>query len=187
MLVAGLAAWLGGGVLSKRLATLDTEARTEVSGGMRLNIDRDSLKMFEYKPVLGWGLGVFPTVYPKYRSFYTNVFVNEAHNDYLQLLVEMGALGFAVMLWFIVLTYYRAAKKLGNWTKDPNGAFALAAMLGISGIMVHSLVDFNLQIPSNAAFFYVLCFAAAMEPRFSAFSRVRHHRPRPAAEGQLSA
>jgi O-antigen ligase len=187
VLVTGLAAWLGGGALSKRLASIDTEARTEVSGGMRLDIDHDSLKMFAYKPLMGWGLGVFPTVYPKYRTFYTNVFVNEAHNDYLQLLVEMGALGFAVMLWFIVVVYYRGAKKLSNWTKDPNGAITWAAMLGISGIMVHSLVDFNLQIPSNAALFYVLCMVAAMEPRFSAFSRVRHRHPRPEAEGQLSA
>ena len=46
------------------------------------------------KPVLGWGLGTFPVVYPEFRSFYTNFFVNEAHNDYLQLLAEMGLLGF---------------------------------------------------------------------------------------------
>jgi O-antigen ligase len=187
VLVAGLAAWLGGGALSKRLASIDTEARTEISGGMRLDIDRDCLKMFVDKPLLGWGLGVFPTVYPKYRSFYTNVFVNQAHNDYLQLLVEMGGLGFALMLWFVVTAYYRAGKKLDNWEKDFNGALSLAAMLGMSGIMVHSLVDFNLQIPSNAALFYVLCVVAAMEPRFSAFSRVRHRKPRHEAEGQLSA
>jgi len=31
---------------------------------------------------------------------------------------------------------------------------------------VHSLVDFNLQIPANAALFYVLCTVAAMESRF---------------------
>jgi hypothetical protein len=36
-------------------------------------------------------------------------------------------------------------------------------MLGITGILVHSLVDFNLQIPANAALFYVLCVVAAMD------------------------
>jgi hypothetical protein len=39
-------------------------------------------------------------------------------------------------------------------------------MLGITGILVHSFVDFNLQIPANAALFYVWCAIAAMEPRF---------------------
>jgi hypothetical protein len=34
----------------------------------------------------------------------------------------------------------------------------------VSGILVHSAVDFNLQIPANAALFYVLCTLAASEP-----------------------
>jgi hypothetical protein len=39
---------------------------------------------------------------------------------------------------------------------------------------VHSLVDFNLQIPANAMWFYVLCTVAAMEPRFRNHRRERH-------------
>jgi len=49
-------------------------------------------------------------------------------------------------------------------------------MLGISGILVHSFVDFNLQIPANAALFYVLCVVAAMEPRFDVHRRPRGNR-----------
>lgn len=180
IVLLGLLAWLGGGELTKRIASIHPDARSELSGGTRIAIDRDALKMFARKPVLGWGLGTFPEVYPQFRSFYTNFFVNEAHNDYLQLLVEMGALGFAVMLWFLALMYRRAAKKLGNWTSDSNGAVALAAMLGCSGILVHSFVDFNLQVPANAALFYVLCVIAAMEPRFG-LSHRRKPNPDPFA------
>jgi O-antigen ligase len=116
-------------------------------------------------------------VYPRYRSFYTNFFVNQAHDDYVQLLVEMGGLGFAAMLCFLAIVFYRAIPKLKEWWKDPNGAVALAAMLGITGILVHSFVDFNLQIPANAALFYVLCTVAAMRSRFAPFrhTRIRHH------------
>jgi O-antigen ligase len=178
-----LLAWLGGGELSKRIASIQPEARTELSGGMRLDIDRDGLKMFKRKPVLGWGLGVFPNVYPEFRSFYTNFFVNEAHNDYLQLLVEMGALGFATMLWFVVVLYRSAIRKLKNWATDPNGAVALSALLGCTGILVHSLVDFNLQIPANAAFFYVLSVVAAMEPRFGLTRRKSSNRRELVPEG----
>ncbi len=170
VIVIGLLAWLGGGELTSRMASIHTEARRELSGGMRMGINRDGLKMFARKPLLGWGLGVFPDVYPQYRSFYTNFFVNEAHDDYLQLLVEMGALGFATMLWFLLTLYRSAIKKLGNWPEDTNGAVALAAVLGVTGILIHSFVDFNLQIPANAALFYVLCVVAALEPRFG-FSR----------------
>jgi O-antigen ligase len=166
LIVIGLLIWLGGSELANRVASINVEARQELSGGMRTAIDRDGLKMFARKPVLGWGLGVFPDVYPRYRSFYTNFFVNQAHNDYVQLLVEMGTLGFATMIWFIVLLYRSAINKLENWTEDVNGAVALATTIGVTGILVHSFVDFNLQIPANAALFYVLCVVAAMEPRF---------------------
>jgi O-antigen ligase len=182
-LTVGMLTWLGGGELTHRMASMRPDVHPDVSGTMRINIDRDALRMFLHKPVLGCGLGTFPIAYPEYRSFYTNVFVNEAHNDYLQLLVEMGALGFAVMLWFVGISYYRGIKKMRNWTKDPNGGIALAALLGITGIMVHSFVDFNLQIPANAAFFYVLCTVAAMPPRFGSFNRTRRHRRIAEAEG----
>jgi len=173
---AGLLAWLGGGELTKRMASIRTETRAELSGGTRLDITRDGLKMFMRKPVLGWGLGVFPDVYPEFRSFYSDLFVNAAHDDYLQLLVEMGGLGFIVMLWFLVIVYRRAAKRISKWMHDVNGATALAATLGITGILVHSLFDFNLQIPANAALFYVLCAIAAMEPRFGLARRRHSHR-----------
>jgi O-antigen ligase len=118
------------------------------------------------RPFLGWGLGTFPVVYPQFRSFYTNMFVNQAHNDYLQLLVETGLAGFSIALWFLVLVFRQAAGKLRNndWTENATGALTVAALLGCVGILVHSFLDFNLQIPANAALFYVLCAIAASKP-----------------------
>jgi O-antigen ligase len=165
-----LLAWLGGTELADRLASIHSGAQTELSGGTRLTIDRDVLKIFAKKPVLGWGLGTFPEIYPQFSTLYTNLQVGAAHNDYLQLLVETGALGFATMLWFLLTLFCSALKKLKHSSVDTNVAVSLAAALGVTGILIHSLVDFNLQIPANAALFYVLCTVAAMEPRFN-----RHH------------
>ncbi len=175
LVVFGLAAWLGGSELANRMASIRTEAKAEMSGGMRLAIDRDSLHMFLKKPVLGWGLGTFPIAYPQFRSFYTNFFVNEAHNDYLQLLVEMGAVGFATMLWFLVALYRNGLKKLHDWSININGAVTLAALLGCTGILVHSFVDFNLHVPGNAALFYALCMLAVSEPLLRSTPRRRSH------------
>ena len=176
VIALGLLAWLGGGELVERLASIHTGTRAELSGGTRLTIDRDGLKMFTKKPVLGWGLGVFPEVYPQFSSLGTNLQVGMAHNDYLQLLVEMGALGSATVLWFLLTMFRSALRKLGNQTADTNSAVTLAAMLGVSGILVHSFVDFNLQIPANAALFYVLCVVAAMERRFGLHRRKQRSR-----------
>jgi O-antigen ligase len=131
---------------------------------MRLKITKDCLRMFSHRPVLGWGLGTFPTVYPGYRSFYTNLFVNEAHNDYAQLLVETGLLGFGLMLWFLIRLYKYGLPTSRRWEFKWDGAVSLAALLGCTGLLLHSFVDFNLQIPANAAMFYVLCGLAATRP-----------------------
>ncbi len=156
--------WMGGNALTQRLISIHSEAREEINGGIRLSIDRDCLRMLIKRPILGWGLGTFPIVYPEFRSFYTNFFVNQAHNDYLQLLVETGLAGFSIAVWFLVLVFRQAAGKLKNWTETASGSMTMAALLGCVGILVHSFLDFNLQIPANAALFYVLCAIAASAP-----------------------
>jgi O-antigen ligase len=164
VVVIALTFWVGGSELTRRIASIHTETRQELSGGTRLSIDRDSLRMWTKRPLLGWGFGAFPEVYPQFRSFYTSFFVNQAHNDYLQLLVETGLAGFAIAVWFLTVTMRRAIGKLKNWTETPNGVLTAGCLLGCIGILVHSFLDFNLQIPANAALFYVLCAIAAAEP-----------------------
>ena len=156
--------WISGNELTRRLISIHSEAREEINGGVRLSIDRDCLRMLIKRPFLGWGLGTFPIVYPEFRSFYTNFFVNQAHNDYLQLLVETGLAGFSIAVWFLVLVFRQATNKLNNWTETASGAMTVATLLGCIGILVHSFLDFNLQIPANAALFYVLCAIAASAP-----------------------
>jgi len=181
VIVVGLLVWIGGGELSRRIATVGPE-HTELAGDIRNYINRDGLRMFLKRPILGWGLGTFPVVYPEFRTFYTNFFVNEAHNDYLQLLVETGVLGFATMLWFLATIFMRGMKKIRNWEGEMSGAVALACLLGLSGILVHSAVDFNLQIPANAALFYVLCTVAAAEPFAQPARKRRAVRSKPPEE-----
>jgi O-antigen ligase len=99
------------------------------------------------------------------------------HSDYLQLLVETGFAGFSIMVWFLVVLFRRAAGKLENWTATASGALSAAALLGCVGILVHGFLDFNLQIPANAALFYVLCALAASAPLQESQKRrvVRRH------------
>ena len=155
VLILGFLVFLGKGRILGRLGDLGP--------GIRLNITTDCLRMFLHRPMLGWGLGTFPTIYPGFRSFYTNLFVNEAHNDYAQLLVETGLLGFALMLWFVIALCRRGLPTSRGWEFQWDRAVSLAAFLGCTGILLHSFVDFNLQIPANAALFYVFCALAASE------------------------
>jgi O-antigen ligase len=180
LIVISLLAWVGGSELSHRIASVG--AHSDLSSDVRTNINRDGIRMILKRPVFGWGLGTFPVVYPQFRTFYTNFFVNEAHNDYLQLLIETGFAGFGIMVWLVVTIYTRALKKIKNWSNDVGGAVTLACLLGLSGILVHSAVDFNLQIPANAALFYVFCTIAAAEPFAQPARKRRAVRSKPAEE-----
>ena len=159
LLVAVLVAWLGADRFVDRLETL-RDPLGDQGSGIRPQIVRDAMRMFAERPVAGWGLGVFPIAYPKYRTFYTNLYVNEAHNDYLQLLVETGLLGFAAMVFFLVLLYRVSLSQLQHAGENLAYATKLAALVGCTGILVHSISDFNLHIPANAALFYVLAAIA---------------------------
>lgn len=133
----------------------------DVQETFRPGVLKDSLRMFLRKPVLGWGLGTFQTVYPRFRSFYTTAYVNAAHNDYLQALVETGMLGFGCVMWFVIALYRNALTDLRYWNQSWRQALQLSALVGCTGLLVHSAFDFNLQVPANAALFYALSALAA--------------------------
>ena len=166
---------VGGSGLADRLATFHSEAHTELSTGLRVTVTRDCWRMIRERPILGFGLGTFPTAYPPFQSFFSNGFVNEAHNDYVQLLVEMGGAGGLVLVWFLFMLFRAAWSKLRGGKMGVNGGAALAASLGCIGMLVHSFFDFNLQVPANAAWFYVLAVLVAApsvsEPRFRSSGR----------------
>jgi O-antigen ligase len=176
-LVISLAAiaWIGGSEVTARLSTISGSKHSDLTNDIRFQINRDTLHMFAQRPILGWGLGTFETVYPQFRSFYTNLLVDKAHNDYLQLLAETGVIGFAIMLWFLISVFRPAWPKIRNWPSEVNGAVTLSAVLGITGILIHSLVDFNLEIPANALLFYSLAAVAALPPRFRKSRRDPKH------------
>jgi O-antigen ligase len=159
----GLLFFMGKGKVLGRLGELGPD--------IRFKIGKDCLKIFLHRPLLGWGLGTFPTIYPSFRSFYTNLFVNEAHNDYAQLLVETGLVGFSLMLWFVFLLYRRGFPTSRRWEFKWDGAVSLAALLGCTALILHSLVDFNLHVPANAAVFYTLCGLAVTRPASQASKR----------------
>ena len=165
--------WLGGRSLVERFVSFKTD---DASYHTRIQIARDSIPMIKARPVTGWGLGTFTTVYPKYRTFYADVFINAAHNDYIQVLAETGALGFVAVLGFLAVVYVRGFRKLRGPGLDLTQAATLAALLGVTGILVHSLVDFNLQIPANAATFYVVAAIAAASFHTTSRRRRRSHR-----------
>ena len=115
----------------------------------------DTLRMFNANPILGVGVGAYETVYPIYGRGDGSSLIQFAHNDYLQALADGGIVAGALAIWFIIAIFRDFAR--GVSLQQPLArAIALGAGAGIFAILVHSLFDFNLQIPSNALLFLVL-------------------------------
>ncbi len=107
-------------------------------------------------PWVGSGGGTFYVVFPKYRTQEIVGFFDFVHNDYVQFAAETGVAGVA-LLGLLVLSTFLIALKTQYERHDPlsRGA-AFGVTMGIVSLMIHSWVDFNLQIPANALTFVVL-------------------------------
>jgi O-antigen ligase len=152
--------WAGSDATFARLATLRNAAEPSVDG--RMQVTRDALHMWRQRPLLGWGLGTFPIVYPRYRTFYSEFLMNEAHNDVVQLLTETGLVGFAVAITFFVAALRRGVFRLREGRSTYVHSARAAAITAVVGILVHSFFDFNLHIPANAALFAVIIAIGAL-------------------------
>ena len=151
-IIAGVV-WVGADFdIIKRIAS---DPLTTGSAMDRKGIWVDTLAMFRAHPLLGVGLGAFETVYPIYGHGDGTVLIEFAHNDYLQMLADGGLAGAALAIWFLVViarATVQAAKNADPLLK----ALGLGSAAGIFALLVHSLFDFNLQIPSNALLFLLL-------------------------------
>jgi O-antigen ligase len=177
VLTLAFLAWLDQGRSIDRMLAL-RDPLHNASTTTRFAIAKDSLQMFAGRPFLGWGLGTFSLIYPKYQSYYSIFLINHAHNDYLETLAETGLIGFGAIVWFVVLLYRTSARKILDWANDPRAGVRLASLVACTGILVHSLSDFNLHIPGNAALFFVLSWVAttgaAVAPADGARRRSTH-------------
>lgn len=125
----------------------------------RLDFWRDSLVIVKDHP-FGTGLATFRQVFPVYNvSTISETTPYYAHNDYLQLLVETGWIGFAALVGgfyvFLVRSIYKVMQM--RLQEDPFGFFlAVGALSGLVSMAFHSFFDFNLQMPANCVYFVML-------------------------------
>jgi len=148
--------WMDPGEVSQRLTTVAKLAQSpEATLGERTMVAIDSLRIWRDHPWLGTGLGSFETAYPRYRSFPGDAVYDHAHNDYAEALAETGLVGAGLMLGGLLLFLRLAFRQLAERLRNEVGWIQLGAALGCCGLLIHSLVDFNLHIPANAAWFAV--------------------------------
>ena len=154
--------WIGVKQVLERFAGIQS---LEVSTGKRTAMRRDTWRLFLDHPLLGTGLGTFEMVFPPYDSLYDGKIANHAHNDYLEVLAETGLLGGLCCAWFLGAVIWNSLKGMAELGSSFGSALNLTGLLACCGILVHSLVDFNLHIPANALLFFVSAHLATVRPQ----------------------
>ena len=134
-----------------------------------------TLEIIQAHPWMGTGLGAFGVVYTKFDTRNGLFRLEQAHNDYLQVLSDGGIIGAALALAFVGLLFYRGFVRAGS-RDDFRRGVALAALGGCFAVLVHSFFDFTLHTTSNALLFLVLAALATINGRVEDAPRRRKRR-----------
>jgi len=104
-------------------------------------------------PLFGVGFGAFGDVYQAYDISGMEYALVHAHNDYLEYLVELGVLGFGLLAFIIGLILFKSFRTWSVRHHPELKGLALGGLVSVVAMLIHSLTDFNLQIPANKLIF----------------------------------
>jgi O-antigen ligase len=172
-LALGFSLWVGVGGLVHRF--VDMSRTGYVSTQRRSMIWNDTVQLFRSNPILGTGLGTYEDALRPFQTHLVDLTIDHAHNDYLEFAAETGLIGFALL--FIPI-FYLLVRMIISFLKDHRryrSAILLGCIGSTLGLLIHSLMDFNLQVPANAMIFAAVLGigykAACVEPRREAQER----------------
>jgi O-antigen ligase len=156
-----LIVWLGAGTAIERFSKTRIG---DVPLSRRASMFRGAEHIFLDHPVKGVGLGTIVTVFPGYDTGYDGLVVDHVHNDYIEALAETGILGGFCGFAFLWLLFTGARRSFVADQGHFSTALHAGAIAAVCGILLHSFVDFNLHIPSNALLFLLQAYLATSPP-----------------------
>jgi len=142
-----------------RIATVETFAAEG-----RVPLWTETLDLIRYYPLFGCGLGAYRAAFLEHKVSWPLVTDDYAHNDYLQLLAEMGVIGFAIGVAVVLILFAKTLRALQRDSHFERRCLALACIGSMAAIAVHSITDFNLYLPANALLLaWILGVSSALE------------------------
>jgi O-antigen ligase len=155
VLIAGYGSLLGLDLLFARFGSLDN------SGAVRLQLYLASLPMLAEHWLTGIGLGSYTLLSPVYlKGFPAHILFDRVHNEYLELLIELGIPAASLLFIWMLVGMGRLATGLisstGRQVNDPAARDRLilgtAAFCGLIGFFIHGMVDFGWRLPANLVY-----------------------------------
>ena len=142
--------WFGFEELVQRLesTSIETESRDEAV--------RDTLSLVKDYPLTGTGLGTYYTAFSAYQQADITIYYDHTHNDYLEFLSMLGLIGFIPLALLVLFSMRSSVLVLIKRRDNLARGLAFGTLMAIVSLLIHSTVDFNLQMPANALLFVVL-------------------------------
>jgi O-antigen ligase/Flp pilus assembly protein TadD len=149
-------------VTERAISTFDEQ---DPSINTRLLIWKTTFNMIKDKPLLGSGIGTFKMNYLDYQANFLQKYPDyikysgkaaEAHNEYLQILAELGIPGFTVFLSTLFVFYSLALKYLKEKHNNQDKIIVFGLLMGITSFLIHSFFDFPYHVPVLGSTFFIL-------------------------------
>ena len=148
--------WFGLEKVVERIEQTSMERET------RPNVSEVTLTAIGDYSLTGSGAGSFYTTLPFYHDGSWRGFYDLAHNDFLQFPLEFGVPVFLVLVVMVLLAFWLSVQAMRLRRNRLMIGMGFSAFMGMLSIMIHSTVDFNLQIPANAVYFVALMALAVL-------------------------
>lgn len=116
---------------------------------------------------LGTGIGTFVPIYASIErpeDLISDVYVNHAHNDFLEFALETGIPGVLLLGCFFIWFFFRI-RDIWRGVPDPDRIMARAASLSIGLLVIHALVDYALRSDTIMAIFAFACALLVPPPQ----------------------
>jgi O-antigen ligase len=155
VLVLASVLFLGGqGSLMRSVGLGGAQVDDPTSG--RAHFWSGAWQIFLENPIIGSGLNSFGVAFTRFDTWSGFYRVEQAHNDYLQMLADGGILAVACVAVFVFLLLKIGIAAVGDHRDGLRRSVITGALAGCLGILIHSFFDFPLRTPANGFFFLML-------------------------------
>jgi len=159
----------------------------DITADTRAQLWRDTVPLIKDYPWLGCGFGAYESCFYRYKTVAPMSTADYAHNDYLQVLAELGVIAFAAGIAFVLRILLGAGRNVLYAHSIDERCRSIACVAAITAMLLHSVVDFNMYVPANAMVFaWILGIASVALARRSA-SAAREPSPLPGSEAWAAA
>lgn len=155
-------AFVGGDAAVTRIEKIPGEIQATATPGLnRHSIWRSTVEMIKKDPIFGVGFGGYAVAFPAFDHSNGEGTIEQAHNEYLEIVANGGIIAFVLFTAFAALVVRRARENFS--VSDPLvRSSCFGALIGMFGVLVHSVVDFGLHVFVNALIFVSLIVIATV-------------------------